>query len=68
MAALGPVINMYQNLVREWTAKPINLANVGVLLTKLKVSSFIFIFIVIKKVIKLQFFHGEMCQSKQAKK
>ena len=44
MAALGPVINMYQNLVREWTKKPVNLDNVGSHLTKMKVSTFNFFY------------------------
>lgn len=38
MAALGPVISMYQVLVKEWSQKPVNLENVGKSLTKMKIA------------------------------
>ncbi|XP_066920941.1 26S proteasome non-ATPase regulatory subunit 8-like [Clytia hemisphaerica] len=38
MAALGPVITMYQTLVKEWSKKPVNLDNVGNMLTKMKLA------------------------------
>ncbi|XP_057316001.1 26S proteasome non-ATPase regulatory subunit 8-like [Hydractinia symbiolongicarpus] len=38
MAASGPVVSMYQNLIKEWTKKPANLDNVGKLLTQLKLA------------------------------
>ena len=43
MAALGPVISMYQTLLKEWTKKPVNLDNVGNLLTKMKVFMYYFL-------------------------
>ena len=37
MASMGTVVSMYQNLIKEWTKRPVNLDTVGNLLTSMKV-------------------------------
>jgi len=38
MASLNSVVSMYQTLIKEWTKKPINLDQVGKLLTSMKLA------------------------------
>jgi len=38
MAALGKVVTMYHNLIKQWTTKPVNLDTVGQLLTHMKLA------------------------------
>ena len=35
--SLGPVLPIYQTLIKEWAEKPVNLEKVGKLLTNMKV-------------------------------
>lgn len=37
MASMGTVVSVYQNLIKEWTKRPVNLDTVGNLLTNMKV-------------------------------
>lgn len=49
MASMGTVVSMYQNLIKEWTKRPVNLDTVGNLLTNMKVITMFQLTIAYKK-------------------
>ena len=49
---ISEVVNMYQTLVKDWNKKPVNLEKCGKLLSSLKVSEDLMLFLIELPLIK----------------